>query len=284
MKISLNGAGLNAGGLGFAEYVDLAARHGFDGVDFGIGSARKFADERGGAGAVRDLLAEKKVAPAVFGLEVDWRGEEAAFENGLNALKAQAAFAREIGATRAMTWLPPSVSMELGIWEAQAVSRFRTIARILGDHGIRLGLEWVGPKHLRVGERAMGPHLWVHTLDGTWALIKQIGEKNVGLVVDSYHTYTTGIGKDEIANLSDDKIVHVHVNDVRKGVGPDDAKDGERLLPGEGDIDLASFLDGLRAAGYTGFIAAEVLAPQPIAGDAETATARVRAALKKIGL
>ena len=71
MKTSLNGAGLNAGGLGFAGFVELAARHGFDGVDFGIGAAQKMAGERGGAEAVRDFLREKNVAPATFGLDVD---------------------------------------------------------------------------------------------------------------------------------------------------------------------------------------------------------------------
>lgn len=287
MKTALNGAGLNAGGLGFEGFVELAARHGFDGVDFGLGGAKRMADERGGAGAVRDLLAEKGVAPATFGLEVDWRKkDESAFNDSLAAFKEKLPIAREIGATRCCTWLPPSVGADVAMsdWEEQTVRRFRVIARLLADHGVRFGLEWVGPQHLRVGEGAMGPNLWVHTLDGTTALIDQIGERNVGLLVDCYHCYATGIGEAEIAKLSNAQIVHVHVNDAKKDVPVEAIRDGDRVLPGEGAIDLAGFLRGLRSAGYTGFVAAEVLAPQPIADDPETAAERVRAALRNVGL
>lgn len=281
MKRSLNGAGLNAGSLGFEGFVDLAARHGFDGVDFGIGGARKMADEQGGADAVRAFFAAKGVAPAQFGLDVEWRKDEEAFTSGLSALKEKAALAQALGCDRCCTWMPPAVKTDLAAWEAQTVRRFRAIARVLGDHGVRFGLEWVGPKHVREGPDA---NVWIHTMDGTLALINEIGEPNVGLLVDCYHCYTTGIGRDEIARLTDSQIVHVHVNDAKRGVAVDDVRDGDRVLPGEGVIDLAGFLDGLRAAGYTGYIAAEVLAPQPLAPDPDAAAARVRAALTQIGL
>jgi len=285
MKTSLNGAGLGAGKLSFAEFVQLAARAGFDGVDFGIGGAQKMADENGGSvEAVRDFLAKHRVAPAQFGLDVEWRKDEEAFTAGLAALGAKAALAQALGATRCCTWMPPAVNDDLGAWEAQTTRRFRQIARVLGDHGVRFGLEWVGPRHVREGPTAMGARPWIHTLDGTQALIRQIGEPNVGLLVDSYHCYTTGLTEDDLARLTDDQIVHVHINDAPRGVGPDNVRDGERLLPGEGEIELAGFLRGLGRAGYQGYVAAEVLAPKPLADDPEAAAARVRAALNAVGV
>ena len=286
MKTSLNGAGLNAGKLSFAQFVELAARHGFDGVEFGIGGAQKLADDQfgGDANGVRDFLAEKNVVPGSFGLDVEWRKDDEAFASGLSALSGKAAFAQAIGATRCCTWMPPAVNDDLAAWESQTVARFRQVARVLGDRGVRFGLEWVGPRHVREGPTAMGKNPWIHTLDGTLALIREIGEPNVGLLVDSYHCYSTGVAENTLAGLSDDQIVHVHINDAPKGVGPDAVRDGERVLPGAGDINLAAFLSGLRRAGYSGFIAAEVLAPQPLADDPETAAARVRAALKTVGL
>lgn len=284
MKTSLNGARLGAEKLSLAEFVELAARHGFDGVDFGIGAAQKLGAD-GGAGAARAFFAEKKVAPAVFGMDVEWRKDEDTFNSGLAALGDKAAFAQALGSDRCTTWMPPSVNSDVSEWHAQTVRRFREIARVLGDSGVRFGIEWVGPHHLRAGgPNAMGPGAWIHTMQGTLDLIADIGQPNVGLLVDCYHCYTTGIGETEIARLSDAQIVHVHVNDAAKGLPPEAVKDGERLLPGEGAIDLAGFVRGLRAANYSGFIAAEVLAPQPIAGDAETAAAKVRAALQGMGL
>lgn len=282
MKTSLNGARLGADKLSFAEFVGLAARHGFDGVDFGIGAAMKLGEERGGgAEAVRAYFAEKNVAPAAFGMDVDWRKDEETFQSGLSALADKARFAQAIGADRCVTWMPPSVSGDVSDWHAQSVRRFREIARVLGGSGVRFGLEWVGPHHLREGGAdAMGRKNWIYTMQGTLDLIEEIGQPNMGLLVDCYHCYTTGIGEAEISRLTDAQIVHVHVNDARKGVGPQNVRDGERVLPGEGEIDLAGFTRGLKAAGYTGFIAAEVLAPQNIAGDPDTAATKVRESLR----
>jgi sugar phosphate isomerase/epimerase len=285
MKTSLNGARLGADKLSFLEYVDLAARHGFTGIDFGIGAALRAAEDLGGPHLVKDFLKEKGVEPAVWGLPFDWRGPNTVFEEGVAALTKQADFANLLGAERCVTWLPPSINGDLTDWNRHTMRRFGEIGSVLQDHGIRFGLEWVGPHHLRAGgANAMGTTPWLHTLDGVQNLIADIGLPNLGLLVDSYHCYTTGVTGDDLAALTDNDIVHVHINDAPAGVGPNDVRDGERVLPGAGDIDLVSFLSGLRRAGYTGFIAAEVLSPQPLADDPETAAARVRAALKTVSL
>ena len=284
MKTSLNGARLGADKLDFFQFVDLAARHGFDGVDFGMGSARAAAQILGGPHLLRDYLKDKGIAPASFGLDVEWRKDESTFQSGMVSLEDQARFAQVIGAERCLTWLPPSVADAVA-WDRDTLRRFGAIAAVLHKYGIRFGLEWVGPHHLRAGgANAMGASEWIYTLPGTLALIEKIGVPSVGLLVDSYHCYTTGIGERELAQLSDAQIVHVHINDAPRGVGPSGAKDGERLLPGEGEIDLAGFLRGLRAANYAGYVAAEVLAPLNISADPDTAAARVRESLRAVGV
>lgn len=285
MKTSLNPARLGAHGYSFKQFVDLAARHGFEGVDFGIGGAMRLVETEGGAESLAEYARSKGVAPAVFGLDVEWRKDDAAFREGLAALPAQAAFAQALGSDRCTTWMPPSVNDDLPVWTERTSARFREIALVFADHGIRLGLEWVGPHHLRAdGANPMGANPGIFTLDGTLDLIAEIGQPNVGLLVDCYHCFTTGIGETEIAALNDSQIVHVHVNDAAKGTTPETALDGARVLPGDGVIDLAGFLRGLRAAGYAGYIAAEVLAPQDIAGSDDDSAARVRESLRNIGL
>ena len=285
MNLSLNSARLGADKLSFLEYVDLAARHGFNGVDFGIGAAQRAAEELGGPQLVGDYLKEKGVAPAVFGLDVEWRKDQATFEQGMAALVEKAKFANLIGAERCVTWMPPSVNDDAAEYQRKVERRFGEVGRVLGDQGIRFGLEWVGPHHLRAGEaNAMGTNAWIYTLEDTLSLIEAIGLPNLGLLVDSYHCYTTGVTEDQLAALTDSLIVHVHINDAPTGIGPAGAKDGQRVLPGTGEIDLASFLSGIRRAGYKGYVAAEILAPQNLADDPETAAAQVRDSLRAVGL
>jgi Sugar phosphate isomerases/epimerases len=285
MKISLHPARLNAGALSLAEFADLAARNDFAAFEFSIGGARKLIEEKGGPEAVKTFLAEKNVELGSFGLSVEWRGDEETFQKGLAALEDEAAVAASLGADRCTTWMPPAVNDDAEAWIARTADRFREIARIFGRHGVRLGLEWVGPHHLRAGApNAMGANAAIYTLPGTLDLIARIGEPNVGLLVDSYHCYTTGVTGDDLAKLTDAQIVHVHINDAPKGSGPEGARDGERVLPGEGEIDLKDFLDGLRRAGYRGYIAPEILNPNNIADDPETAAAKVRMSLRTVGL
>jgi sugar phosphate isomerase/epimerase len=285
MKTSLNPARLGAGSLTFTEFVDLAARYGFGGIDFSISAAIRAADEMGGAWVLKRYMDDKGVAPAVFGLEVEWRRDDIAYNDGAALLERQVEYADILDARRCVTWIPPSVNADPADWERQVARRFGEIANILESKDIALGLEWVGPHHLRAGAaNAMGAYDTVHTLPQTLTLIESIGAPNVGLLVDSYHCYTTGIGETEIAALLPDQIIHVHLNDAPDGVGPAVAKDGERVLPGEGGIDLAGFMRGLHATGYDGFVAVEVLAPQDIAADPETAAGRVRASLRAVGL
>jgi sugar phosphate isomerase/epimerase len=284
MKTSLNGARLGAEKLSLLEFVDLAARHDFDGIDFSISAAMKAAQELGGPREFTLFLTDKGIAPAAFGLEVEWRHDEPTFQAGMGHLEDQARFAREIGASRCVTWMPPSLS-DVANMDRAIVRRFGAMAVILEEYGVRLGLEWVGPHHLRAsGANPMGPEDWIYTLPGTLELIERIGVPTVGLLVDSYHCYTTGVTPAEIAALGDDRIVHVHVNDAPVGVGPAGALDGGRVLPGAGEIDLVGFLSGLEAAGYEGFVAAEILAPQNLAADCESAAELVRSSLRGIGI
>lgn len=285
MQLSLNSARMGADKLNLEQFVDLAARHGFSGVDTGVGAARQFVESQGDITAATDYLLEKSVALATFGFDPEWRKEDEAFAKGMANLPAQAQLMASLGCTRCLTWMPPSADVTRDEWMARTANRFAEAGKVLGDHGIRFGLEWVAPHHFRAGGATpMGKFDTVYDLAGTLELIALTESDNIGLLVDSYHIYASGAGEAEIAALTDAQIVHVHINDAPKGVGREGAKDGERVLPGDGEIDLDGFLHGLRTIGYSGFIAAEILAPENIAPSAEDAADKIRTSLRNLGL
>ncbi|WP_370622054.1 TIM barrel protein [Bacillus sp. JCM 19034] len=93
-------------------------------------------------------------------------------------------------------------------------------------------------------------------------LIETIGEPNVGLLIDAYHCYTTGMKFEELNQIPIELIVHVHINDA-KAIPVSEILDNDRLYPGEGVIDLVSFLKQLNAIGYKGAVTQEVLTQSP---------------------
>lgn len=249
------------------QLIRAAAQYGFAAVD---------ADARGlvarnGADGARELLQRHNVVLGSINLSVEWRSDEAAFRDGLARLADDAAAAAALGCTRCCTYILPSTDWPSAHFMALATRRLRTCAQVVGAYGVRLGLEFVGPHHLRT--RWANPFIW--TLQETLDWIDAIGEPNVGLLFDSYHWYTNGLGVDDIAALRAEQLVHVHMNDA-PDVPVHEALDNGRLYPGEGVIDLPGFLRALHAIGYNGVVAQEVLTQAPPSGSLDELLQRSR--------
>jgi sugar phosphate isomerase/epimerase len=248
VKPSLHGVILG-GGLSFEEQVKLASKVGLPGVDTGIEAIGALVEARSLDGA-KEFFAEQDVQPAVWGLPVNWREGEDAFQAGLAGLAPYAKLAQKIGCPRCVTWIPP-VADDPAATRKLAVTRFAECAKVLGDYGCRLGLEWVGPKTTRVGKTEF---LW--RMDQLLDMEADMGQPNIGLLVDSFHWFTAGHTAAELAAVPADRIVHVHLNDA-PDKPRDEQMDMERLLPGEGIIDLQGFLGALKKVGYPDYMGIE---------------------------
>ena len=235
--------------LPFDECVKLAAEAGFGGIAVDMGAAT--ADPSG----VRQLLEGNKLAPAAWGLPVDFRKDDQTFQAGLANLPEMAKVARQIGAVRCSTWILP-FSDTLSFEENFELhkTRLRACAEVLAEHDCRLGLEFVGTPSMRENHT----HEFLCHQEGMLSLCEAIGTGNVGLLFDCFHWYSSHGTKDDIHKLSDALVVDVHINDAVEGRSPDEQIDNERRLPGEtGVIDLKVFLQGLEAIGYTGPVTPE---------------------------
>ena len=85
-----------------------------------------------------------------------------------------------------------------------------------------------------------------------------IGTGNVGLLLDTWHLYTSGGSNEDLGGITANDVVTVHVNDAPAGVARDDQVDSVRRLPMEtGVIDLPDFLRRLDETGYNGPVTPE---------------------------
>jgi sugar phosphate isomerase/epimerase len=235
------------------EALEAAKIGGFGGVEINPGEIADLIKAHGKS-AVIARFTEAGIKPAGFGLPTDWRGSEEAWQAGLNDLPRLAEAAAAIGATRTMTWIMPcSNDRQLDENRAFHITRFTPIAKILGDYGLSLGLEFIGPKTLRETQK----YPFIHTLEDMLAMGREIGP-NVGLLLDAYHWYTSHGTIDQLNALTPAQVVYVHVNDAPVGVPVDEQLDGVRDLPGAtGVIDIVGFLQSLRRIGYDGPVTPE---------------------------
>lgn len=269
MYKSLSPGAIGIRGLGLSEGIDLAKATGFAGLDFSIQQAAEL-----GAGAAEALFDEAGVKYGAWGLPVRWQSEE--WREDLAELPRYAAVAAEMGALRVSTWCPPSsAEREYDENFAWHVERFRAIAEVLKAHGIRFGIEFIGPQSLRPADR----HSFIYTMEGMLELAAAIGTGNVGLLLDAWHLHTSGGALDDLDKISNADIVNVHVNDAPEGLTMAEYNDHDRRLPCEsGVIPLAGFMGKLAALGYDGPVTPEPFSARINAMAAPLAAAKATAA------
>jgi sugar phosphate isomerase/epimerase len=229
------------------DFAKLAAKVGFPGTDVMLDAAMQ-----AGVPATRDLLTELKLKPAVIEFPVEFRKDDATFEAGLPKLKQAAAFASAIGCPRMMTYLMSSSPIPKEELRATYKKRFTEAGRILAASNVRLGLEFLGPLHIR---KAF-PHEFIWRMNEMLEFAESCGP-NIGLLLDSWHWHHAGATTEDIIHAGKERIVHVHFNDS-PNLPPEQIRDNERLLPGEGVINLVGFLQALKKIGYTDALSVEV--------------------------
>jgi D-psicose/D-tagatose/L-ribulose 3-epimerase len=106
----------------------------------------------------------------------------------------------------------------------------------LRDHGVRLGIEAINRFETDL----------VNTAHEAVTLAEATGSDHIGVLLDSFHLNIEE--KDVIAAIATagDRLFHFHVSDNDRGV------------PGSGHVPWDGVREGLRAAGYDGWIVAEM--------------------------
>lgn len=246
MFLALNSV-LISGRVKWPEFARLAAKVGFPGTDVALTPAMQ-----AGASATRDLLAQLRVKPAALDFPVEFRKDDAAFEAGLPKLKEAAPFAAAIGCPRMVTYILSSSPIPKDELRRTYKARFTECARILAGSNVRLGLEFLGPLHIR----KQFPHEFIWRMNEMLEFAKECGP-NVGLLLDAWHWHHAGATTEDIVAAGREGIVHVHFSDA-PNLPPEQIRDNQRLLPGEGVIDLVGFLRALQKIGYTDALSVEV--------------------------
>ena len=259
MYVSLNGSLTRQ--MPWPDFARLAGKLGYGGVDVNFNAAKT-----DGVEATRALLKELNLKPAIANLPMQFATpDEAAFQTGLKQLEENAQFASAIGLERMMAVLSPASPVPKEERYKFVKDRVTAIAAVLERSKIRLGLEFLGPVYFRSNEKS--PHTFIYTLPETVALAAACGP-NIGVVLDAWHWHHSGGTTAEIVAAGKSRIVHVHVSDA-KPAPPEEVRDNQRHMPGEGVIDLVGFFQALKKIGYVDGVSPEPLGRVPAEMPAE---------------
>ena len=193
---------------------------------------------------IRELLAEHNLVLAGVIRNVSMV-EEDPDRNAANmqSLRDAIDLAAELSQAGEVSVMTSHLGGGSGDWETKrdvAVERLLRLADYAADRGVVIAVE------IHCGSMLDSPER-VH-----W-LFERVDHPSVRLNFDISHMEVVGIGIDESVPQLAPYSVHTHVKDQR-GLYPD----FEFLTPGEGPFDFVRYLKAMQAAGYDGFITAEV--------------------------
>ena len=135
---------------------------------------------------------------------------------------------------------------------------FQELGEIANSYGVRVGYE------------ALAWGRFINDHRDAWEVVRRADHENVGLILDSFHTLGRKLNPDSIRTIPGDRIFFVQLADA-PAIEMDLLYWSRhfRNMPGEGDLDLPSFMDALYATGYDGPLSLEIFNDEFRRGDAE---------------
>lgn len=228
----------------FKDRVEAAAKAGFKGMGFVHGGLMPNVDELGYE-QMREILRQNGIQHIELEFLVDWyqigerrRQSDKVRRELLEAAKSLGARAIKVG---------PGIGEDIADVELMA-RELKQLAQEAAEHNTTIVLEIM-------------PFSNIRTIGTALSIIEATNEPNAGLLLDIWHLSRGGISYDEIANIPPHFIKSIELNDAdRYPIQPlwQDTIH-RRRLPGEGYLDVPSFIKAVQATGYNGPWGLEVL-------------------------
>ena len=98
----------------------------------------------------------------------------------------------------------------------------------------------------------------INTIDDAIDIIRRSGHPDATIVVDPFHCWRGGGPIASLAKLKASQIAISHFNDAPSEPDPATQQDSDRVMPGDGAIDLRFYCDQLSSVGYDGYLSLEL--------------------------
>jgi sugar phosphate isomerase/epimerase len=224
------------------EKVRLTAEAGFSAIELWINDIYEFV---GQGGEVRDI--EKAIAD--YGLAVpsmiSARGWGEAIEIEYPIMKDEVKRRLELTARFGAQWLvcsPPRLPCDL----AQVTERYKDLLETGRQIGAKPTFEYISFFKS------------VYALPQAWQVVQDADDHDATLIVDAFHGWNSNSTLDDLKAIPVERISHYHIDDANPNIPAGQQTDPDRVMIGDGPIDLKAELVVLKEKGYTGAISLEL--------------------------
>ncbi|MBL9158229.1 MAG: sugar phosphate isomerase/epimerase [Verrucomicrobiales bacterium] len=270
MRLSLNASTIKPTPL--LEKIRVAGEAGYHGIELWAVELYEHVGRGGEISDVEKALADHGLTVPCFIAVRNW-GETSGWEYKLAMDEARRRFelAARIGAPL-MVCTPP---MERPGIEGLAKG-YRDLIQIGRETGVRAVLEYISF------------FASLNRVADTVAVLDECGEPDACLIVDAFHNWNNRTTFDDLRALPLERVAHYHIDDAAPGLPSGSQKDPDRVMIGDGVIDLRTELSILKEKGYDRWLSLELFNAEWWARDpmetAKVGIERMRALCEDAGI
>ena len=227
------------------EALDAYAAAGFRNVEPHLNLVKDWLEDGHTVDEARKLFQSRDLSVVAGSqLEVACFGSPDARISNLRANAANAELIRELGADKMIVGTdgPEQVSVEALDAVAHAV---RNLAEFTEDLGVDVAIEFNWSPIIR-------------SLGSAVRVAEKADHPRVGVLFDTAHYHVTPTKLGDINADSVRYVKHVHLNDMPDKPADLTHRDADRVLPGEGLLDLPGIIAALERGGYDGYFSIEL--------------------------
>lgn len=240
LKFCLNSSTIKPSPL--LDKIKLAAKHGFAGIELWINEIYEHVGRGGEVSEVEMTLADHGLTvPCMIAMRGWGDASEAEYPLMLEEAQRRMELAARLGSPLIVA-TPPREPCSLD----QVSRRYRDLLELGRQVGVKPVMEYIG---------FFGS---VYHLNQAWQIVLEANSPDATLVVDAFHNFRGGATLQDLRSIPIERIAHYHIDDAPAEPPREQQSDPDRVMVGDGILDLKSELDYLRQSGYQGFVSLEL--------------------------
>jgi sugar phosphate isomerase/epimerase len=232
MKFCLNTSTIKPQPL--LEKIRLAGAAGYDGIELWLNDVYDHIGRGGEVGEVETALGDHGlIVPSVIAIRQWGETEGLEYELVKDEARRRFALAARLGAPYIVATPPFEMAAQ-----DHLPGRYRDLLLIGREEGIRPTFEYISFFKS------------VNNLDDAWRIVQETDDADATIILDAFHTWNSNSNTELLREIPVEKISHYHIDDAHPDKAPTTQTDPDRVMLGEGQINLEAEIALLKEKGY----------------------------------
>ena len=240
MKICLNTSTIKP--VPLLEKIKLVGEAGYAGIELWLNDVWEFVARGGEVSEISRALDDHGlIVPSVIAMR-QW-GDFEGWEHQLVLDEARRRFA--LGARLGAPYIVATPPLE-NPKTSHLAERYKELLEIGREEGIKPTFEYISFFKS------------VHTLRRAWEIVQETNDPDATLILDAFHNWNSDSTTQDLKDIPLDRISHYHIDDADPQKPALTQTDPDRVMPGDGQIDLQTEIKLLKEKGYDGTVSLEL--------------------------